>query len=124
MRDAARKPWEAAVPVARANRQWTPLRRREALTMTHIAFGLPPARRIARAISMGLYQRDLVLGDQLGDVGRQREGAQMNLGRVVAGLDGGGREAGPKCVQWSPARRGIVAGPASLQCCRVPKAGC
>ncbi len=24
-RDAARKPWEAAVPVARANRQWAPV---------------------------------------------------------------------------------------------------
>ena len=38
--------------------------RREALPMTHIACGSPPARplgrRIARAISMSLYQRDLV----------------------------------------------------------------
>ncbi len=55
-------------PVARASRQWTPLRRREALPMTHIARGSPPARplarplarRIARAISMGHYQRFLV----------------------------------------------------------------
>ena len=36
-------------PVAWANRRG----RREALPMTHIACGLPPARRIARAISMG-----------------------------------------------------------------------
>ncbi len=35
--------------------------RREALTMPHIACGSPPARRIARAISMGHYQRDLVV---------------------------------------------------------------
>jgi hypothetical protein len=34
--------------------------RREALTMTHIACGSPPARRIARAISMSHYQRSLV----------------------------------------------------------------
>jgi hypothetical protein len=46
--------------VARANRQGTPLRRREALTMSRIACGSPPARRIARAISMGHYQRSLV----------------------------------------------------------------
>jgi len=40
------------------------LRRREALPLTHIARGPPPARplarRIARAISMGHYQRSLV----------------------------------------------------------------
>ena len=46
--------------VARANRRV----RREALPMTHIARGSPPARplgrRIARAISMGHYQRSLV----------------------------------------------------------------
>ncbi len=35
--------------------------RREALPMTHIVCGFPPTRRIARAISMGHYQRDLVL---------------------------------------------------------------
>jgi hypothetical protein len=29
--------------------------------MTHIAGGSPPARRIAQAISMGHYQRSLVL---------------------------------------------------------------
>ncbi len=46
--------------VARANRQWTPLRRREALPMSHIACGSPPARRIARAISMGHYHSSLV----------------------------------------------------------------
>jgi len=40
---------EAAVPAAWANRRG----RREALPMTHIACGFPPARRIARAISMG-----------------------------------------------------------------------
>ncbi len=34
--------------------------RREALTMPRIACGPPPARRIAQAISMGHYQRDLV----------------------------------------------------------------
>ncbi len=34
--------------------------RREALTMPRIACGPPPARRIARAISMGHYQRSLV----------------------------------------------------------------
>ncbi len=43
-------------PVARANRRG----RREALTMSHIACGSPPAQRIARAISMGHYQRSLV----------------------------------------------------------------
>ncbi len=42
--------------VARANRRG----RREALTMPRIARGLPPARRIAHAISMGHYQRSLV----------------------------------------------------------------
>ncbi len=42
--------------VARAN----PPVRQEALPMTHIACGSPPARRIARAISMGHYHRDLV----------------------------------------------------------------
>ncbi len=60
MRDAVRKPWETAVPVGQANRQrahrWG---RRQALTMSRIACGLPPARplarRIARAISMGHY---------------------------------------------------------------------
>ena len=35
--------------------------RREALTMSRIARGFPPARRLARAISMGHYQRSLVL---------------------------------------------------------------
>ncbi len=49
----ARKPWEAAVPVAWANRRG----RREALPMSHIACGSPPARplaqRFAHAISMG-----------------------------------------------------------------------
>ncbi len=34
--------------------------RRKALTMSRIARGFPPARRIARAISMGQYQRPLV----------------------------------------------------------------
>jgi hypothetical protein len=34
--------------------------RRKALTMPHIACGFPPTRRIARAISMGHYQRSLV----------------------------------------------------------------
>ncbi len=34
--------------------------RREALTMSRIARGFPPARRIACTISMGHYQRDLV----------------------------------------------------------------
>ncbi len=34
--------------------------RREALPMPRIACGSPPARRIARAISMGHYQRSLV----------------------------------------------------------------
>ncbi len=34
--------------------------RRKVLTMPRIACGSPPARRIARAISMGHYQRDLV----------------------------------------------------------------
>ncbi len=32
----------------------------EEVTMSRIARGSPPARRIARAISMGHYQRDLV----------------------------------------------------------------
>ncbi len=35
-------------------------RRRKVLTMPRIAGGFPPARRIARAISMGHYQRSLV----------------------------------------------------------------
>ena len=35
--------------------------RREALTMPRIACGPPSARRIAHAISMGHYQRSLVL---------------------------------------------------------------
>ncbi len=51
-------------PVARANRQWAHRGRRQASTMPRIACGFPPARplarRIARAISMGHYQRDLV----------------------------------------------------------------
>ncbi len=34
--------------------------RRKALTMSRIARGFPPTRRIARAISMGHYQRSLV----------------------------------------------------------------
>ena len=34
--------------------------RREALTMSRIARGFPPTRRIARPISMGHYQRSLV----------------------------------------------------------------
>ncbi len=34
--------------------------RRKALTRPRIARGSPPARRIARAISMGHYQRSLV----------------------------------------------------------------
>ncbi len=42
--------------VAQANRRV----RRQALPMSHIACGLPPARRIARAISMGHYQHFLV----------------------------------------------------------------
>ena len=50
--------------VARANRQGATERRREALPMPRIARGSPPARplarRIARAISMGHYQRSLV----------------------------------------------------------------
>ena len=61
----ARKPWEAAVPVARANRQrairWG---RRKALAMSRIARGFPATRPVARAIacpiSMGHYQRSLV----------------------------------------------------------------
>ena len=43
-------------PVERASRRG----RREALPMPRIARGSPPARRIARAISMGHYQRSLV----------------------------------------------------------------
>ena len=35
--------------------------RRNALPMHHIACGLPPTRRTAYAISMGHYQRSLVL---------------------------------------------------------------
>ncbi len=38
----------------------TPGGRREALPMSHNARGSPPTRRIARAISMGHYQRSLV----------------------------------------------------------------
>ena len=47
-------------PVAWANRQGAPLRRRKTLTMPRIAGASPPARRIAHAISMGLYQCSLV----------------------------------------------------------------
>ncbi len=63
MRDAVRKPWETAVPVAQANRQWA-IRwgRRKASTMSRIARGFPPTRRIACPISMGHYQRSLVSG--------------------------------------------------------------
>ncbi len=39
-----------------------PWGRRKALTMSRIAFGFPPTRRIACTISMGHYQRSLVLG--------------------------------------------------------------
>ncbi len=62
-------PWPKALgkppPVVQANRQWA-IRwgRRKALPMSRIARGFPPtrplARRIARAISMGHYQRSLV----------------------------------------------------------------
>ncbi len=60
-----RKPWEAAVPVARANRQRANLwGRRKALPMSRRTRGFPPtrplARRVACTISMGHYQRDLV----------------------------------------------------------------
>ena len=48
--------WGKPPPVAWANRRG----RREALTMPRIARGSPPARRIARAISMGHYQCSLV----------------------------------------------------------------
>ncbi len=41
---------------------------RKALTMSRIARGFPPTRRIACPISMGHYQRSLVLDDQ-----KQRE---------------------------------------------------
>ncbi len=69
MRDAARplaeSPWETAVPVGQANRQWANRwGRRKALTMSRIARGLPPTRPLARPIacpiSMGHYQRSLV----------------------------------------------------------------
>ena len=68
---AVRKPWEAAVPVGQANRQWANwCGRRQALTMSRIARGFPPtrplARRIACPISMGHYQRSLVLAGELG----------------------------------------------------------
>jgi hypothetical protein len=68
MRDAVRplaeSPWEAAVPVAQANRQRASrCGRRKALTMSRRTRGFPPtrplARRIACAISMGHYQRSL-----------------------------------------------------------------
>ncbi len=43
-------------PVAQANRQWANRwGRRKALTMSRIARGFPPTRRIACAISMGHY---------------------------------------------------------------------
>ena len=75
MRDAVRplaeSPWEAAVPVAQANRRranrWG---RRKVLTMSRIARGFSPTRPLARplarpmiacAISMDHYQRSLVL---------------------------------------------------------------
>ncbi len=51
-----REPGGTPPPVARANR-WG---HREALTMSRIACGSPPARRIARAISRGHYQRSLL----------------------------------------------------------------
>ncbi len=59
-RDVSKPP-----PVVQANRQWA-IRwgRRKALTMSRRTRGFPPtrplARRIAYAISMGHYQRDLV----------------------------------------------------------------
>ncbi len=63
---AVRKPWETAVPVAQANRQWANRwGRRKASTMSRRTRGFPPtrplARRIACPISMGHYQRSLVL---------------------------------------------------------------
>ncbi len=66
MRDAARKPWETTVPVGQANRQRANrCGRRKALTMPRRTRGFPPtrplARRIACPISMGHYQRSLVL---------------------------------------------------------------
>ncbi len=42
--------------------------RRETLPMPRIARGFPPTRRIARPISMGHYQRDLVSGTGPGPV--------------------------------------------------------
>ena len=59
--DAARKPWETAVPVAQANRQRANrCGRRKASPMSRIACGFPPTRRIACTISMSHYQRSLV----------------------------------------------------------------
>ncbi len=91
--DAVRKPWETAVPVAQANRQRANrCGRRKASTMSRRTRGFPPtrpmARWIARAISMGHYQRSLVLGEQparsLAETGfRTPPGAPDDDGRGV-----------------------------------------
>jgi len=43
--------------------------RRKVLTMSRIARGFPPTRRIARPISMGHYQRSLVVEVMAGEQG-------------------------------------------------------
>ncbi len=96
-----RKPWEAAVPVAQANRQWANrCGRRKSLTMSRIARGFPPtrpmARRIARAISMGHYQRSLVLAATSATI-------VSPFGAVVQEIHAGGCRR--MAVQRAPDRR-------------------
>ncbi len=66
MRDAVRKPWETAVPVAQANRQWAKRRRAsESLddapqdAAPRLVYDSGPGGPIRRH-EMGPYQRDLV----------------------------------------------------------------
>ena len=55
----ATQPESLGKPPFRSRRR-TAGRRRQALTMSRIARGFPPTRRIACPISMGHYQRSLV----------------------------------------------------------------
>ncbi len=59
--------------------------RRQASTMSRIACGFPPTRRIACPISMGHYQRSLVLEDGIeNERSAPRPGGR--LGRIALGL--------------------------------------
>ncbi len=68
--------------------------RRKALPMSRIACGFPPTRRVACAISMGHYQRDLVYGhaqrrdlhspgDALGEGPRDRRAGSQGSARSL-----------------------------------------